>query len=55
MVGRQEIVAGNDVYGNSIKRIQYDIKQMKVFFFFILLILHSAANQKFGGTLIVHS
>lgn len=31
VAGRQEIVTGNDVYGNPIKRIQYDIKQMKVF------------------------
>lgn len=31
VVGRQEIVTGNDVYGNPIKRIQYDIKQLKAF------------------------
>ncbi|KAG7335094.1 hypothetical protein KOW79_001690 [Hemibagrus wyckioides] len=31
VAGRQEIVTGNDVYGNPIKRIQYDIKQMKMF------------------------
>ncbi|XP_028268756.1 metalloproteinase inhibitor 2b [Parambassis ranga] len=30
-VGWQEVDAGNDVYGNPIKRIKYDIKQMKMF------------------------
>lgn len=30
VVGRKEIASGNDVYGNPIKRIQYDIKQTKV-------------------------
>lgn len=30
VVGGQEVDAGNDVYGNPIKRIKYDIKQMKV-------------------------
>lgn len=31
VTGRQEVIAGNDVYGNPIKRIQYDIKQTKMF------------------------
>ncbi|XP_042562780.1 metalloproteinase inhibitor 2-like [Clupea harengus] len=31
VVGRKEIASGNDVYGNPIKRIQYDIKQIKMF------------------------
>ncbi|KAF6732519.1 Metalloproteinase inhibitor 2 [Oryzias melastigma] len=31
LVGRQEVDAGNDVYGNTIKRIKYDIKQIKMF------------------------
>ena len=30
VVGEQELDAGNDIYGNPIKRIQYDIKQIKV-------------------------
>ncbi|XP_028843409.1 metalloproteinase inhibitor 2-like [Denticeps clupeoides] len=31
VVAKKEFVAGNDVYGNPIKRIQYDIKQIKMF------------------------
>lgn len=30
LVGRQEVDVGNDIYGNPIKRIKYDIKQIKV-------------------------
>lgn len=30
LVGMQEVDAGNDIYGNPIKRIKYDIKQIKV-------------------------
>lgn len=30
VVGGKEVSAGNDIYGNPIKRIQYDIKQIKV-------------------------
>lgn len=30
-VARKEVAAGNDVYGNPIKKIQYDIKQIKMF------------------------
>ncbi|KAK1794021.1 hypothetical protein P4O66_010933 [Electrophorus voltai] len=31
VVGGKEVDAGNDIYGNPIKRIQYDIKQIKMF------------------------
>lgn len=31
VVGRKEVDSGNDIYGNPIKRIQYDIKQIKMF------------------------
>uniref|UniRef100_A0A3P9K189 Metalloproteinase inhibitor 2 n=1 Tax=Oryzias latipes TaxID=8090 RepID=A0A3P9K189_ORYLA len=31
VVGEREVVSGNDIYGNPIKRIQYDIKQIKMF------------------------
>ncbi|TDH02945.1 hypothetical protein EPR50_G00158000 [Perca flavescens] len=31
VVGEQLVDAGNDIYGNSIKRIKYDIKQIKMF------------------------
>ncbi|XP_062874620.1 metalloproteinase inhibitor 2b [Trichomycterus rosablanca] len=31
VVGQQEVVTGNDVYGNPIKRIRYDVKQIKMF------------------------
>ncbi|XP_010778651.1 metalloproteinase inhibitor 2-like [Notothenia coriiceps] len=31
VVGVQEVDAGNDIYGNPIKRIKYDIKQIKMF------------------------
>ncbi|KAM9346376.1 metalloproteinase inhibitor 2b [Symphorus nematophorus] len=31
LVGEQEIDVGNDIYGNPIKRIKYDIKQIKMF------------------------
>ncbi|XP_068574746.1 metalloproteinase inhibitor 2-like [Cebidichthys violaceus] len=31
VVGRQEVDVGNDIYGNPIKRIKYDIKQIKMF------------------------
>ncbi|KAM6904483.1 metalloproteinase inhibitor 2b [Xenentodon cancila] len=31
VVGAQEVDAGNDVYGHPIKRIKYDIKQIKMF------------------------
>ncbi|KAG5853644.1 metalloproteinase inhibitor 2-like [Anguilla anguilla] len=31
VVGGKEVDSGNDVYGNPIKRIQYDIKQIKMF------------------------
>lgn len=34
VVGQKEVVTGNDNYGNPIKKIQYDIKQMKVCFCF---------------------
>lgn len=30
VVGEREVVAGNDIYGNPIKRIQYEVKQIKV-------------------------
>lgn len=30
MVGEREVDAGNDIYGNPIKRIQYEVKQIKV-------------------------
>lgn len=30
LVGAQEVDVGNDIYGNPIKRIKYDIKQIKV-------------------------
>lgn len=30
VVGQQEVDVGNDIYGNPIKRIKYDIKQIKV-------------------------
>ncbi|KAG9334548.1 hypothetical protein JZ751_007484 [Albula glossodonta] len=31
VVARKEVDSGNDIYGNPIKRIQYDIKQIKMF------------------------
>ncbi|XP_005744377.1 metalloproteinase inhibitor 2b [Pundamilia nyererei] len=31
VVGKQEVDVGNDVYGDSIKRLKYDIKQIKMF------------------------
>lgn len=31
VVGEQEVDTGNNVYGNPIKRIKYDIKQVKMF------------------------
>ncbi|KAM6913765.1 metalloproteinase inhibitor 2-like [Lycodopsis pacificus] len=31
VVGREEVDVGNDIYGNPIKRIKYDIKQIKMF------------------------
>ncbi|KAL2102027.1 hypothetical protein ACEWY4_003788 [Coilia grayii] len=31
VVGRKEVNSGNDVYGDPIKRIRYDIKQIKMF------------------------
>lgn len=30
VVGEKEVNSGNDIYGNPIKRIQYDVKQIKV-------------------------
>lgn len=30
VVGETEVDSGNDIYGNPIKRIQYDVKQIKV-------------------------
>lgn len=30
VVGQQEVDAGNNVYGATIKRLKYDIKQIKV-------------------------
>lgn len=30
VVGRKEVSSGNDVYGDPIKRIRYDLKQIKV-------------------------
>lgn len=30
VVGEREVDSGNDIYGNPIKRIQYDVKQIKV-------------------------
>lgn len=29
-MGEQEVEVGNDIYGNPIKRIKYEIKQIKV-------------------------
>uniref|UniRef100_H3C979 Metalloproteinase inhibitor 2 n=1 Tax=Tetraodon nigroviridis TaxID=99883 RepID=H3C979_TETNG len=31
VVGEQEVNSGNDIYGNPIKRIQYEVKQVKMF------------------------
>ncbi|XP_010895946.1 metalloproteinase inhibitor 2a [Esox lucius] len=31
VVGEKEVDTGNDIYGNPIKRIQYDVKQIKMF------------------------
>uniref|UniRef100_A0A3P9N1X7 Metalloproteinase inhibitor 2 n=1 Tax=Poecilia reticulata TaxID=8081 RepID=A0A3P9N1X7_POERE len=31
VVGMQEVESGNDVYGNPIKRIRFDVKQIKMF------------------------
>ncbi|XP_066497665.1 metalloproteinase inhibitor 2b [Hoplias malabaricus] len=31
VVGQQVLVSGNDSYGNAIKKIQYDVKQIKMF------------------------
>lgn len=31
VVGEKEVDSGNDVYGNPIKRIQYEVKQIKMF------------------------
>ncbi|MGH0148792.1 UNVERIFIED_CONTAM: hypothetical protein FKN15_020877 [Acipenser sinensis] len=31
VVGGKEVDSGNDIYGNPIKRIQYEIKQLKMF------------------------
>lgn len=31
VVGTEEVDAGNDIYGNPIKRIKYEIKQIKMF------------------------
>ncbi|KAA8581370.1 hypothetical protein FQN60_002951, partial [Etheostoma spectabile] len=31
VVGEREVDSGNDVYGNPIKRIQYEVKQIKMF------------------------
>ncbi|XP_010872614.1 metalloproteinase inhibitor 2b [Esox lucius] len=31
VVGQKVVDAGNDIYGNTIKRIKYDIKQIKMF------------------------
>lgn len=30
VVGERVVDSGNDIYGNPIKRIQYDVKQIKV-------------------------
>lgn len=30
VVGEREVDSGNDIYGNPIKRIQYEVKQIKV-------------------------
>lgn len=30
VVGEREVNSGNDIYGNPIKRIQYEVKQIKV-------------------------
>lgn len=30
VVGEKEVDSGNDIYGNPIKRIQYEVKQIKV-------------------------
>lgn len=30
VVGETEVDSGNDIYGNPIKRIQYEVKQIKV-------------------------
>ncbi|KAI4900536.1 hypothetical protein NFI96_026730 [Prochilodus magdalenae] len=31
VIGQKEVLAGSDTYGNPIKKIQYDIKQLKMF------------------------
>ncbi|XP_070298569.1 metalloproteinase inhibitor 2-like [Salvelinus sp. IW2-2015] len=31
VVGEMEVDTGNDIYGNPIKRIQYEVKQIKMF------------------------
>ncbi|XP_062331384.1 metalloproteinase inhibitor 2a [Osmerus eperlanus] len=31
VVGEKEVDTGNDIYGNPIKRIQYEVKQIKMF------------------------
>ncbi|XP_017567472.1 metalloproteinase inhibitor 2b [Pygocentrus nattereri] len=31
VIGQKEVLIGSDTYGNPIKKIQYDIKQMKMF------------------------
>eukprot|EP00064_Thunnus_orientalis_P018956 superscaffoldBa00004544_g19065 len=31
VVGEREVDSGNDIYGNPIKRIQYEVKQIKMF------------------------
>ncbi|KAJ0001356.1 hypothetical protein NQD34_006376 [Periophthalmus magnuspinnatus] len=47
VVGSQVIDAGNDIYGNAIKRVQYDVKMIKVLlmiwlsnFFLFVIIFH---------------
>lgn len=39
MVGQEEIDVGNNIYGNPIKKIKYDIKQIKVQSTMLFLIL----------------
>lgn len=37
-VNKKEVDSGNDIYGNPIKRIQYEIKQIKVMVAFLGLL-----------------
>lgn len=50
VVGESEVNSGNDIYGNPIKRIQYEIKQIKVRIWVFFLIEHppDAWAQRFS-------